>query len=281
MGYWPEVRGFTLIEILLAITIIAVLSSLTVVAVGKVKNQAESVRSVTAAKALIHAVHSYNAEHDGQYFPGYDASENTKITYRGRVISNAEATHRYPFRIASYLNDDFNGSIWAGDNYEQVTSMPVFNGLFFDYGVSMFPAFGINQQMVGGYITRSGIQHDGTEGEAVTHLDQIETPLIVFASAGQKGVNFGSSKYDIINGYFQVTPPYSNMSNNWQGSKWRNTSDPASYGNLDARANEKVIVAFTDGSVQLMDVEEMRDMRLWSKNAARLNAPFYNPRLHR
>lgn len=286
VGYRLGVRGFTLLEMMLAITVIAVLSTLTVVAVSKVKSQAESVRSVTAAKTLINAVHSYNAEHGGQYFPGRDEtagkSEYTQVTYQGRVLPPSQTISRYPFRLAPYLNDDFNGSIWVGGNYEQITSIPVFSGDFLDYGISLFPAFGINEQMVGGIVDSApNVQHFGTEKEAVTHVSQLETPLIAFASAGQKGVNYGSTKHKIINGYFYITPPYANMGSNWQGSKWRNTSDPAGYGNLDARADGKVTVAFTDGSVQLMEVEEMRDMRLWSRNAARLNDPFYNPRLHR
>lgn len=274
-----QMQGFTLVEILIAIAVIGILSSLTVMAVGKAKTHADSTRSVTAAKALISAFLLYSTENNATLFPGYDATaggSNNQVWYRDRLVTSAEAPHRYPFRLATYLNDEFQGSIWVGNNYEQLNDMSVFSGGFRDYGISLFPAFGMNYHMVGGRIEHSGAYSEQTAQEAALNHYDLESQLIVFASAGQRGSDYGVSKHRVINGYHEIKPP-NLYGSSWATTGWSQNSNPANFGNIDPRFDGKAIVAFTDGSVRLMSIDEMRDMRLWSRKAAEMNDRGYMP----
>jgi prepilin-type processing-associated H-X9-DG protein len=60
-------------------------------------------------------------------------------------------------------------------------------------------------------------------------------------------------------------------------AKWTKDSDPGNYGYVAARFDGKAVAAFLDGSVRVMTLDDLRDMRLWSKNAAINNDPNYRP----
>jgi prepilin-type processing-associated H-X9-DG protein len=46
---------------------------------------------------------------------------------------------------------------------------------------------------------------------------------------------------------------------------------------VDGRFDGKAVCAFLDGSVRVLSIDDLRDMRLWSKNAAINNDPNYRP----
>jgi prepilin-type processing-associated H-X9-DG protein len=75
-----------------------------------------------------------------------------------------------------------------------------------------------------------------------------------------------------IRGYHEVTAP-----STWSGLTWSEGKSPTSYGNVAFRHDGKAVCAFLDGSIKTLTSEELRDMRLWSPQAARLNAPNYVP----
>ncbi len=77
-----------------------------------------------------------------------------------------------------------------------------------------------------------------------------------------------------INGYFKLTPP--NLSAPaWSTKPWTSKSAPGDYGQVDARYNGQAVCAFTDGSVRSLSINDLRDMRLWSRNAASQNNSNY------
>lgn len=264
-----DAAAFSLIEVLIATSVIAVLSSLTVVAVTKVRTHAEATRGVTAAKALINAFLLYGAENNNQTFIGYDqrAGREYSVWYREREITNAEAPHRYPFRLAEYLNDELHGSIFAGKNSEQMLEI---QGGINDYNTSLYPAFGMNYNFVGGFMQTNGTFTGPTKQDAVlSHYDE-NSELIVFASSG---IKFGTQKVD---GFHEIKPP-NFYGNQWSTSRWRDNSNPSVYGNVDARFDNQAVVAMMDGSVHLMTMDELRDMRLWSREAKVQNDRYYQP----
>jgi prepilin-type processing-associated H-X9-DG protein len=92
---------------------------------------------------------------------------------------------------------------------------------------------------------------------------------IVFASAagdGSASSGGGSNASGRVDGYCILTPPQL-TGPMWQTTQWKKGASPASYGNVDARYNGKAVCAFLDGSVKAMGIEELRDMRLWSRGA--------------
>ena len=86
---------------------------------------------------------------------------------------------------------------------------------------------------------------------------QAEKSPIVFISAGTTDVD----------GYEYVIPP-NGPRGQWSTAKWTKDSDPSSYGYVAARFDGKAVAAFLDGSVRVMSLDDLRDMRFWSKNAA-------------
>jgi prepilin-type processing-associated H-X9-DG protein len=108
----------------------------------------------------------------------------------------------------------------------------------------------------------------GTAGqsnsECVQSVGQADRSIIAFVSAG-------SSE---INGYEYVRAP-GEPGGSWGGGEWTEDSDPSQFGFVHPRHGGKAIAAFLDGSTRLMTIEDLRDMRLWSRQAAQENNPKY------
>ncbi|MEO6054526.1 MAG: hypothetical protein ABIP97_10975, partial [Chthoniobacterales bacterium] len=112
-------------------------------------------------------------------------------------------------------------------------------------------------------------------GECVTIQSLASNSILVFATAASSASNpSGGESNGQISGYCILTPP-NGMYPNWSSSKWNCKSSPDNYGNVDARYNNQAICAFLDGSVRLQSVEELRNMSLWSRNAAMQHNPNY------
>jgi hypothetical protein len=62
----------------------------------------------------------------------------------------------------------------------------------------------------------------------------------------------------------------------WSTAAWTQDAGAADYGNVDPRYNRKAVAVFLDGSIRLLDIEALRDMRLWSRNAADQDNANYN-----
>ena len=85
--------------------------------------------------------------------------------------------------------------------------------------------------------------------------------MIVFASSISDVDGDGKAS-----GYFRVTPPKSPLSPTW--GPYRGVKDPGSMGNVSLEYSGGAMVAHLDGSVTVLEEEELRDMRRWSNQAA-------------
>jgi len=250
-------RAFTLVELIVTFTIVAILASLTMVVLARVQDSGKLARDVHAGRQLVAAYLAAAADQNGQLLAAHYEGRADGISDvhlpDGKTVSGA-ALHRYPYRLARYLNYKLEGTILVNDNVTQIREN--FKGSLYDYGVSLCPAFGINYYFVGGYYVDGEIQG---AAECVTHLGQAEKPssLLVFATA------FTEVNNQRIEGRFGVEPPY------YRAKLWDSNL------HVDARHSDKAVCAFLDGSVRNYTIEELRDMRLWSKNAAAENNPRY------
>lgn len=175
---------------------------------------------------------------------------------QGSPISN-----RYPFRLLPYIGKNLNGTILVNDNARTIKPTD-------SYMVSCYPAFGINYIFVGGDVSNTGTI--SYPNECVTRAGTAETsPLVFVSAAGDTG---NSTKK--IGGFCLVTPPQTTGSM-WSSATWKKTSYATEYGNVDARYASKAVCVFLDGSIKQLGVEELRDMRLWSRNAALANNAKY------
>lgn len=256
-----RIGAFTLIEALVSVSIIAVMFALGSVGFSKVIKNSEKAAEMQAAKSLIAAYNSAAAENNGQFLPGYDRTVQSVSWKEGRSITGGPPPNRYPFRLAEYMNYDLDGAILTAANKRKIDPEDT-------YAISCFPAFGINYYYVGGDISAAGKL--SFPKEVVVNQSKA-SGILAFATAGYGALN----DKDRIGGYCILTPPRA-FSSLWNSKEWSEESDPSQdYGGVDARYNGQAICAFLDGSVRALTIEELRDMRLWNRNAKLANNPNY------
>jgi prepilin-type N-terminal cleavage/methylation domain-containing protein/prepilin-type processing-associated H-X9-DG protein len=260
-------QGFALLELLVVIAIIAVLAGLAFPVYQSVLGKARMTREIQAGRSLMAAFAGAAADRDGQFLAGYDRTVTELILPNGNPVGGPPA-QRYPYRLAPYLGNRLDGTILVNNNARQIDTTNT-------YLVSCFPAMGINYIFVGGDVSSGGVIT--YPDDCITRMGNASGSPIVFASAGGDGgasSGGGSSASGKVDGYCILTPP--NLAGPmWQTAKWKSSSSPASYGNVDARYGGKAVCAFLDGSVKLLRIEELRDMRLWSRGAIEQNNANY------
>jgi prepilin-type N-terminal cleavage/methylation domain-containing protein len=257
--------GFTLVEMLVATAILGLLVGISGAAYQKVAGKSSLAAEVNAGKSLIQAYQLSAIENEGRLLPAKDPTATQVKNADGQTISMAEVRSRYPFRLAPYFNYQMDGTVLVNRNEAQIIKLMGSSGTMYDYGLSVFPAMGINRYLVGGSISANGaVQYSG---ECTQSMSQSDKSLIVFASAGNPDVD----------GYEYITAPCG-PGGQWSSAKWTKGVDAGNYGHVDGRFDGKAVCAFLDGSVRVLSIDDLRDMRLWSRNAALENNPNYQPK---
>jgi type II secretory pathway pseudopilin PulG len=251
-----------MIELLATTAILVVLATLGFGAMKGMLDKGKMAGELGAAKNLITAYNLYAVENDGTYMAGMDNTVNSLWSEVLKKNVTGHPAQRYPFRLAPYFGNVLKGTIIVNQKKKQVAG---------EYLTSAFPTLGINYQLVGGLLinTQNGKQPQFGE-ETLTKAIQSPSSLLVFASGGSGD---GAGR---IEGFNILTPPYLQIPR-WSTTVWDKNMDPVEHGHVDARFEGKAICAFTNGSIQLKTLEELSDMRLWSKNAAANDDPNYVP----
>lgn len=251
-------RGaFTLVELLVVIAVIAVLGALALPVLGRVMDGGQQAAEVASARGLVAGFLSYAAENNNRLLPGFKAPDSGMVlrdSKDGAEITNGEALQRYAWRLAPYVDYDLSTLLANNTRYAPPTD-PMYH-----YLVSVLTPMGMNTSFVGGHFGAGGLVDAGNRrtppGAVVQNLHQAVKPgqLIVFASAfnTQQGRKPGN---------FYILPP-------------RLRSGDGN--NVDFRWNDKAIVACLDGHVELLDRDQMMDMRRWSNIAAQNDNPNSN-----
>ena len=250
-------KAFTLIELIMTISIMVILCVLSLVAYNSFFNKASMAAEVAAGRNLIAAYQKAVADNNGVYLPARDYTATDVRDASGKILPMREMRARYPFRLAPYFNYKMEGTILVNKNKKQIREM-FGSGPMYNYGLTIFPAMGINSTFLGGL--RPLNPRIKSNDECITTIANADRNIIAFISAGA----------DDIDGYEYVKPPYY-----WGGDE--NNDNPSVNGFVDVRFNKKAVVVFLDGSIKLLGIEELKDMRLWSRNAAIQNNPDYIP----
>lgn len=259
-------QGFTLIELLVVVAIIALLAGLTFPVFQSVLLKGRMTREISAGRSLMTAFAAAAADRDGQFLPGYDRTVSQITLPNGNAVSGPPA-QRYPYRLAPYFGNQLSGTILVNNNANQIDVTNT-------YLVSCFPALAMNYIFVGGDVSNAGVYT--YPNDCITRMGTASGSPIVFISAAGDGsaAGSGTNVSGKVDGYCIVTPPYL-TGPMWQTTKWKKDASPASYGNVDARYNGKAVCTFLDGSVKMMGIEDLRDMRLWSRGAIDQNNAKY------
>jgi len=239
--------GFTMVELLCGLAVIAMLAALVVGALGAAQKSGMKASEIAAGKTLMMGYHLYATENGGSLLPGYISNPGEVQGAHGEPLSGQPAS-RYPWRLAPYLNYNYKAAFLA-------TKQKIANPSELTYMVSLVPSLGVNGVYVGGdegspmnpFNPRAAARYGDF---CVLRLNQAVKPsqLIVFASAVYSDVRMGGKQQ----GYFKVEYPDRNV---------------------DFRYNNKAVVACLDGHVELLTREEMRDMRRWSNLHAQSDDP--------
>lgn len=255
--------GFTLIELLVCVVIIAVLTSIAIPVVSGMRKKASMTREISSARRIISAYLAYAAEHDAELMAGF--GNFPAKDERGKEVHNP-VNWRYPWRLAPYLSYDMR-AFWGNEADDRLGKLAKSSDHDqYVYAVSVEPALGINAAFVGGDYQALPPDHAKSLTKygqfCVTRLGQATNApqLIVFASAA--GLYNGQK----MSGYFKIQAP--NLTQRIWASEYKPDGDPALHGNVDFRYEDRAVVAMLDGHIEMMDFDQMNDMRLWSNQAA-------------
>ena len=256
--------GFTLVELLVVIAVIAILASLLLPALARGKQKAKQVSELNAARQLILGWHLYADDNDDQVLPGY-TSQTEAFDDQGNTLGSP-IRDRYPWRLAPALANNFR-SIYVNDSRRFLDEAEAMSHADYVYRASLYPSLGYNSVFLGGdeqkFNPALAAPTFGTDW-LVTRLAQIRRPseMIAFASARSRP---GGTRDE--HGYFVVHPPYL-KTRQWDAS-FVAARPPEKFGYVHPRWNGRAVAAMTDGHAEALSEAELQDVRRWCNVADR------------
>ncbi|MFI4862278.1 MAG: type II secretion system protein [Phycisphaerales bacterium JB063] len=271
--------AFTLIEMLVVISLIAVLLAILMPALGSARRHGRMTRELAASRQLNTVYLMFPVDHKGRLLPGHVNYPAGLTDHLGRTLSAPEVANRWPWRLLDYADLPPAGLVVVNKQAEALSNP---NAFFWDYSLSISTSFGLNLYGVGGYFSGGTTVAGLPSGAAdlsmpgcVTRIDQASDPtgLLTFATAGSEG-DAGST----VHGYWRVSPPkrpYEYGATGWTEQPYRYPDDgpPNLVGWVHPRWFDKALTTYLDGHSSPAGLEELRDMRRWSDQAQRNNDP--------
>jgi len=236
-------RGFTIVELLVVISIIAILASLTSIGLSQAGKTARQTTALSNLKQVGTAYVQYSNQNDDRCLLGYvddEAQQAFRLKSRDAAgdLVPAEYCRTYPYRLLPFLNHDRSLMYDYVQEYEDVTSIP-------PDVISANPAFGYNAYYLGGWWTTdtatgtpkmkfaaTGYYRSSNQlvpGEMVARsINQIErkSDMIVFASSYAAEPGFLKNPDQLAPGSAWVVPHRRGMTDIWAAS------DGATFNNI-------------------------------------------------
>lgn len=239
-------KAFTIVELLVSITIIGLLVGLGIPALQGALKEGKKAKEIGALKGLITAYNAYSADNNGQLMKGYDLN-GTAYDINGNQIGGEESheAHRWPWRLAPYFNYSFYNTTHVNEMQSYIESQ---GGLSQTYLVSVIPSFGLS-------LYCGGNDYEGGKTKAViaTYAVQVNKPTQFIAFVSSRSMAVGK-KYE---GFYYVEQPKGS-------SKYDSKSSPKSTGYVSARYNANAIVAFLGGNVSLVKYSDLLNTNYWT-----------------
>ncbi|MEM6911274.1 MAG: prepilin-type N-terminal cleavage/methylation domain-containing protein [Verrucomicrobiota bacterium] len=132
-------NGFTLLEILVVVTLIGVLSGLGAMGFQKVREGARKAECISGLRQLGAATELYKADHGGDYFPYVQYTEEGRTWFfgfepRNRSAEGDRALDRTLGPLFDYLQEVGEVEICPSFRYDAEHFSPKFAGASFGYG---------------------------------------------------------------------------------------------------------------------------------------------------
>jgi len=255
--------GFTLVELLVVIGVIAILVSMLLPALAQAKRQARMIEEISSARQLMIAVQLYASDHDEAVFPGYLSDPGTRDERGVPVPFPVNA--RYPWRLSPYLAQSLE-TLYCADNRARLRALQRQDRDSYVYSVSVYPSLGINSYFIGGNNTEfpaAAANDRFGSGTVVRRLAEITRPSRLCAFISAHSAASGPESY----GYFQVTPPYL-TTRRWT-SQWSPETPPKDWGFVAPRYLRRAVTAAMDGHASVLGLAALQDMTHWSNTADR------------
>lgn len=241
--------GFTLVEILIVIVVISILIVIGLTSYNSYIDSAGKTKEIHAARALIAGFHAHAADNNGRLLEGMASNPKGVVDDKGKPVMS-HAARRYAWRLAPYIDYNVDSILMVNNTKAAPKEDPMYS-----YLVTVYTTFGMNTINVGGNFN-GGMSPDNPRARArygnfcVRNITQPHNPskLIVFATAKMSDAPH--------RGAFDV-------SSNGAGTT----------GKVDFRYGKKAIVANFAGNVELLNENEIKDMRRWSNVAAMQDNP--------
>lgn len=279
-------RGFTLVELLVVIAVVALLVGVLLPALGHARKCALFTGELSAGRQMLTGYTMYTGDNDDRLMVGYPSAE---MLQRGVVRARDEAgdridrmagvpiaaAQRYTWRLLPYLDFQIKGLYRDGDTVENLRG----NTRDYTYAVSVAPRMGLNQAFMGGSADSGdplGYAHNpGLEDQIrsvwgnswyARRMADVRRPSLQIVFAQSTGNDpFSGAELD---GYYRVSAPYA-LGRLWSEEEPVGLADEEAidYGNVDFRFMKRAAVANADGSAAGVGYADLLDMRRWSPQA--------------
>ncbi|MCP3905397.1 MAG: type II secretion system protein [Planctomycetes bacterium] len=228
-------RGFTLLELIVTISLILILAAIVIVALGGVRAAANRTDSAAALRGMALGYNAYHVDHNGRLMPGYVSKDrvgklgiSTRLPSGPKIDKNnnpADASS-YVWRLSPYVEDEWSFAFRDYRNRELDSQLKreVASGVYGpDTGdpaggevlAARAPAYGLNSIMLGGDDVHGGTDialrnpwDSPGDSLAVTRFSEVKAPgrVILFAPV----VYFGDADSDPDNNLI-TDPPVSDV----------------------------------------------------------------------
>jgi prepilin-type N-terminal cleavage/methylation domain-containing protein len=278
-------KGFSLVELLVVIGIIALLIGILMPVINRARGAAQQTKTLAGMREMMLGYIAYSNDNQGRLLlgvpPPYLNGQTLRVTLptgqtlptpgSGPYGNMSEPVKRYPARLAPYQQN-----VWRiMYNHTDPTAIPTETDSINDaaykvYVLSLYPTFGLNSVFLGGDEAQSGFtgilpnQRPNSGKHVAFRITDVRrsTEQIVFIEVQEHSATGPTGR-----GYFRALPPVAG-GRMWQaGLEKCEAVGGVQFGMPHSRWSKRIVTGFLDGHAAELTPAEVDDMRLWSPQA--------------
>jgi prepilin-type N-terminal cleavage/methylation domain-containing protein len=256
-------RGFTLVELLVVIGVIALLIAMLMPALSGARKSAAKVKAAAHLRQLVTGYIQYSIDNRGALLLGYPPAAVNGVPVTAELtdgtIVGTPTSQRYPWRLIRYVGDVWPIVYYYGDVPET------------DYQKGLYAGFGLNSVFLGGH---DGGFFQGYVGDRPNTGKHVMFKASEIRRAADQIVFTESRRPEQgeSDGFFYVLPPRGHAPGAdrrwWVVENGKAVAKTGVAGGLPVgRFDKSVLAAFFDGHVEPKTATQLEDMRLWNSRA--------------